>query len=84
MASRYSRSAMSTQQHRPVHPIVRALAHGLARWRLARQARLQTLQLRAMSDRELRDLGIGRSQVPALWVTDIGAGPRNDAIWTNG
>ncbi|SEB23055.1 DUF1127 domain-containing protein [Variovorax sp. YR216] len=34
--------------------------------RKARRARQDHRQLRAMSERELRDLGVGRSEIPAL------------------
>ena len=40
----------------------RLLATTMAAWRLGRDRR----QLKAMSDNELRDLGIGRSEIPGL------------------
>ncbi|KWT64071.1 MULTISPECIES: DUF1127 domain-containing protein [unclassified Variovorax] len=43
-----------------------ALAEGLVRLAARRRVRRQALQLAAMSARELLDLGIGRSEVPAL------------------
>ncbi len=48
----------------------RRLIHALRGWRRRvvneRRARADLRQLRGMSDHELRDLGIGRSEVPAL------------------
>ncbi|MEJ8812253.1 DUF1127 domain-containing protein [Variovorax ureilyticus] len=40
--------------------------------RNARRVRLDHRLLRAMSERELRDLGVGRSEIPAL-LSDAGA-----------
>lgn len=41
--------------------------------------RLGDAELRGMSDRELTDLGIGRSEVPALLHAD--ADPRRSVTW---
>ena len=38
----------------------------LSRWWAGRARRRQEAQLRGMSDRELADLGIGRSEIPAV------------------
>jgi uncharacterized protein YjiS (DUF1127 family) len=38
----------------------------LFRWWTGRALRRQEAQLRGMSDRELADLGIGRSEIPAV------------------
>jgi uncharacterized protein YjiS (DUF1127 family) len=46
--------------------LMRAFASGLARLAARRRARRQAMQLAAMSEHELLDLGIGRSEVPAL------------------
>lgn len=42
------------------------LADSLARLAARRRARRHALQLAAMSEQELLDLGVGRSEVPAL------------------
>jgi uncharacterized protein YjiS (DUF1127 family) len=48
----------------------RRLIHALRGWRRrvvnGRRARADTRHLAGMSERELRDLGIGRSEVPEL------------------
>lgn len=43
--------------------------------------RQQALQLRAMSDLELRDLGVGRSEIPA--VLEPGERARAERPWGN-
>ncbi|NDZ13942.1 hypothetical protein C7T35_36080 [Variovorax sp. WS11] len=49
-----------------IESLMRVFASGLARLAARRRARRQALQLAAMSEHELLDLGIGRSEVPAL------------------
>ncbi len=50
-----------------IHPhLFRRIASALAAWRRRQADRRQML---AMSDAELRDLGIGRGQIPALLET---------------
>ncbi|OUM02146.1 DUF1127 domain-containing protein [Variovorax sp. JS1663] len=46
--------------------LLKALADRAARSKARRRARQQALQLKGMSEHELLDLGIGRSEVPAL------------------
>ena len=52
----------------PINPLsfLLRVAPALAAWRRRQQDRRQML---AMSDAELRDLGIGRGQIPALLET---------------
>jgi len=55
----------------PTHsPFHQRLMHALRSWRRRaaerRRSRADTLHLAGMSDHELRDLGIGRSQVQGL------------------
>jgi len=52
----------------------------LAAWFARASARRrQALQLRGMSEHELLDLGIGRSEVPAL-LDSAAAGARREAV----
>ena len=54
---------------------------GLDWLRAARARRGQSLELAAMSDHELSDLGVGRSEVPALLARE----PVQDrALWIRG
>lgn len=53
-------------QLRMIESLMRVFASGLARLAARRRARRQAMQLAAMSEHELLDLGIGRSEVPAL------------------
>ena len=57
---------MESNTPRPIRNLLHALVRALARARLHRRARHDARQLRAMSEHELSDLGIGRSEVPAL------------------
>ncbi|MBS0453156.1 MAG: DUF1127 domain-containing protein [Proteobacteria bacterium] len=50
------------------------IASALAAWRRQRQ---DLRQMMSMSDAELRDLGIGRGQIPALLET----APSSSAAW---
>ena len=58
---------MTAPTHSPFH---QRLMHALRSWRRRaaerRRSRADSQQLAGMSDHELRDLGIGRSQVRAL------------------
>jgi uncharacterized protein YjiS (DUF1127 family) len=53
-------------QLRMIESLMRVFASGLTRLAARRRARRQAMQLAAMSEHELLDLGIGRSEVPAL------------------
>ena len=54
---------------------------GVQRLRAASARRGQSLELAAMSDHELSDLGVGRSEVPALLARE----PVQDrALWIRG
>ena len=53
--------------------LLQALADGYRQARLRRRARRQALQLKSMSEHELRDLGIGRSEIPSLLNAGRGA-----------
>jgi len=57
---------MELKMQWPTFEALQAMSDWLARAMARRRARHQALQLKAMSDYELRDLGIGRSEVPAL------------------
>lgn len=58
---------MTAPTHSPFH---QRLMHALRSWRRRaaerRRSRADTLHLAGMSDHELRDLGIGRSQLPSI------------------
>ena len=58
---------MTAPTHSPFH---QRLMHALRSWRRRaaerRRSRADTQNLASMSDHDLRDLGIGRSQVSAL------------------
>ena len=59
-----------------------ALLKGIGAWmHAARVRRRQDRELATMSDRELSDLGVGRSEVPALTARDA-ASDRD--IWLKG
>ena len=58
----------------PIRPLFHRIASALAAWRRRQQDRRQML---AMSEAELRDLGIGRGQIPALLET----APSHSAPW---
>jgi uncharacterized protein YjiS (DUF1127 family) len=64
---------MELRMHLPMNEALRASIAWLARLRASRRERGQALQLAAMSEHELRDLGIGRSEVPALLRGATGA-----------
>jgi uncharacterized protein YjiS (DUF1127 family) len=53
--------------------LMRVFASGLARLAARRRVRRQALQLAVMSEHELLDLGIGRSEIPALLRAGRGA-----------
>ncbi|MGK6308901.1 DUF1127 domain-containing protein [Variovorax sp. DT-64] len=58
---------MELEMQMPLTQLLRQLlARLLVRWAARRRAHRQALQLAAMSEHELLDLGIGRSEVPAL------------------
>ena len=57
-----------------VSTALRRIAASAAAWRRAQQDRQQ---LMAMDDAELRDLGIGRGQIPHV----LGAAPSQHASW---
>jgi uncharacterized protein YjiS (DUF1127 family) len=64
---------MELEMQMPLIQLLRqVLARLLVRWAARRRAHRQALQLAAMSEHELLDLGIGRSEVPAL----LQGGPR--------
>jgi uncharacterized protein YjiS (DUF1127 family) len=67
-------NAMEPKMQAPLLALLQALADGYRQARLRRRARRQALQLRSMSEHELRDLGIGRSEIPSL--LDAGRGAR--------
>ncbi|HTD03515.1 hypothetical protein [Undibacterium sp.] len=46
-----------------------------------RRSSVHALQLRAMSDLELRDLGMGRSEIPAMLSAE--AQPHAEESWGN-
>ena len=62
---------MTAPTHSPFH---QRLMHALRSWRRRaaerRRGRADTQHLAGMSDHELRDLGIGRSEVPQLLDRD--------------
>ena len=62
---------MTAPTHSPFH---QRLMHALRSWRRRaaerRRSRADSQQLAGMSDHELRDLGIGRSQVQGLTGRD--------------
>ena len=65
---------MELEMQMPLIQLLRqTLARFLVRWAARRRAHRHALQLAAMSEHELLDLGIGRSEVPALLQ---GAQPR--------
>ena len=67
-------NAMEPEMQMPLIQLLRqVLARILVRWAARRRVRRHALQLAAMSEHELLDLGIGRSEVPALLQ---GAQPR--------
>ena len=72
---------MELEMQMPLIQLLRqVLARILVRWAARRRAHRHALQLAAMSEHELLDLGIGRSEVPAvLQGTQPRAGccPRN-------
>jgi uncharacterized protein YjiS (DUF1127 family) len=57
---------MELKMQAPMLPLLQALADSCRDALARRRMRHQALQLKAMSEHELRDLGIGRSEVPAL------------------
>lgn len=57
---------MELKMQAPVLALLQTLADGYRQARMRRRVRHEALQLKAMSERELRDLGIGRSEIPAL------------------
>ncbi|MDR6854581.1 DUF1127 domain-containing protein [Variovorax guangxiensis] len=57
---------MELKMQLPAFEPLQAVGAWLERAMARRRARHQALQLRTMSEYELRDLGIGRSEVPAL------------------
>jgi uncharacterized protein YjiS (DUF1127 family) len=57
---------MELKMHLPTTDPLQAIGAWFARALARRRARHQALQLAAMSEHELLDLGIGRSEVPAL------------------
>jgi uncharacterized protein YjiS (DUF1127 family) len=57
---------MDPKMQRPTNEPLRAFAAWCARVLARRRARHQALQMADMSEHELLDLGIGRSEVPAL------------------
>ena len=62
---------MELEMQMPLVQLLRQiLARFLVRWAARRRAHRQALLLRSMSERELRDLGIGSSQIPALLRAD--------------
>jgi uncharacterized protein YjiS (DUF1127 family) len=50
----------------PISTLLASLKRGRVRAMAARAQRAQQLQLKGMSEHELKDLGIGRSEVPEL------------------
>lgn len=59
----------------PIHPLLfQRIASALAAWR---RQQLDRRQMLAMSEAELRDLGIGRGQIPAL----LEAAPSQPTPW---
>ncbi|MBT2323512.1 DUF1127 domain-containing protein [Variovorax paradoxus] len=57
---------MGLKMRLPILDLAHALAGRIARANDRRRARHEAQQLKAMSEHELLDLGIGRSEVPAL------------------
>ena len=57
---------MESKIQGPAHGLLRALADAATRAKARRRARQQAIELQGMSEHDLLDLGIGRSQVPAL------------------
>jgi uncharacterized protein YjiS (DUF1127 family) len=57
---------MELRMNLPAKEPLQALVDWFARALARRRARHQALQLATMSEHELLDLGIGRSEVPAL------------------
>jgi uncharacterized protein YjiS (DUF1127 family) len=57
---------MESKMQQSLHRLLQALAQRAAEAKARRRARRQALQLNGMSEHELLDLGIGRSEVPAL------------------
>jgi len=59
---------MELRMQLPNFEPLQAMSDWLARAIARRRARHQALQLKAMSEHELHDLGIGRSEIPAVLV----------------
>ncbi|MDR6534396.1 hypothetical protein [Variovorax soli] len=57
---------MALKMHLPTFGPLRTMGDWLARATASRRARHRAGALKTMSEYELRDLGIGRSEVPAL------------------
>lgn len=57
---------MEPRMQLPSFELLQAVTGWLVRAKAHTRARHQALQLKTMSERELRDLGIGSSEIPAL------------------
>ncbi len=61
---------MEAKVQASVLALLKTMFDGCRTARARRRARRQAVLLRSMSERELRDLGIGRSEIPALLRAD--------------
>jgi|EndMetStandDraft_3_1072993.scaffolds.fasta_scaffold882255_2 uncharacterized protein YjiS (DUF1127 family) len=59
---------MELKMQVPTFEPLQAMSDWLVRAMARRRARHQALQLKTMSEHELHDLGIGRSEIPAVLV----------------
>ncbi|WP_076997585.1 DUF1127 domain-containing protein [Variovorax sp. KK3] len=57
---------MESKMQQSLHRLLQALVERAAAAQARRRARRQAQQLNGMSEHELLDLGIGRSEVPGL------------------